>query len=380
MTPLEMLARLIAFPTISSDSNLDLTDFVRGWLAEHGVTAKVIPDAAGRKASLFATIGPQVPGGVVLSGHSDVVPVPGQWSGDPFRLREVGSRLIGRGVTDMKGFVAAALVMVPEWQKMGLRRPIHIALSRDEEIGCIGADELAQAMAAVIAPPAGVIVGEPSMMAVIDGHKGSFSFRTKVTGRAGHSSRMDIGVSAVMNAGAVVSLITDMLHENMDNPQSGDFVPPYTTLHCGLIQGGTAANIVADSCEFVTDFRIMPGDSPEVYLARIDELIGQKLLPRMQRVAPEAGFERIPRSNVPPLRPDPEGAAAHIALAAGAAGHGGQVSYATEAGFFQRLGWSTVVCGPGDIAQAHTIDEFLEVAQFDAAVDFMRRLGQSFGA
>jgi acetylornithine deacetylase len=376
MTTREMLARLVAFPTVSSSSNLPLMDFVRDWLAAHGVESRLVPNADGTKANLYATVGPMVEGGVVLSGHTDVVPVEGQpWTSDPFVLTERDGRLYGRGTCDMKGFDALALAAVPGMLKAGLRRPVHIALSYDEEVGCQGAPSLVDAMVAALPRPAAVIVGEPSRMKVVTGHKGSVSYFTTVRGRTVHSSRIDVGVSAVMVAARLVTWHEDVMAENiaaadMDSP----FEPPWTTLHCGYIRGGTAANVVADRCEFVAEVRAIPSQDPWSFRRRYEAYVREVVEPAMQAVAPESGVDIVHRAAVPGLRPEPGGVAE--ALVRRLTGDNGEtvVAYGTEAGIFQTSGWSSVVCGPGDIAQAHQADEYLELSELAAGEAFMERL------
>jgi acetylornithine deacetylase len=372
----EMLARLVAFPTVSSASNLPLMDFVRDWLAAHGVESRLVPNADGTKANLYATVGPMVEGGVVLSGHTDVVPVEGQpWTSDPFVLTERDGRLYGRGTCDMKGFDALVLAAVPGMLKAGLRRPVHIALSYDEEVGCQGAPSLVDAMVATLPRPAAVIVGEPSRMKVVTGHKGSVSYFTTVRGRTVHSSRIDVGVSAVMVAARLVVWHDDVMAQNRaaavpDSP----FEPPWTTLHCGYIRGGTAANVVADRCEFVAEVRAIPTEDPWSFRNRYEAYVRDVIEPAMRSVAPETGVDIVHRAAVPGLRPEADGVAE--ALVRRLTGDNGRtvVAYGTEAGIFQKAGWSSVVCGPGDIAQAHQADEYVEVSELAAGEAFMARL------
>lgn len=372
-TPREMLAKLVSFNTESQRSNLELIGFVRDYLAGLGVESVTVPSADGEKANLFATIGPKADGGVVLSGHTDVVPVAGQnWSSDPWTLREADGRLYGRGTCDMKGFDALALALVPEMLAAPLRRPVHIALSYDEEVGCFGARFLVKAMAEAGLKPSAVIVGEPSMMQVVTGHKGGTRMRTTVRGHAVHSSRVDIGVPAVMIAGELIAWNAALMEENRarqaaDNP----FEPPYTTAHVGVVQGGTAVNITAEHCAFSHEFRVIPGERDADYVERYRAKIAQ-LEAGMQAIAPDTGITLEITSFTPPLAPEREGAAE--ALARRLTGDNGShvVAYGTEGGLFQGQGWSTVVCGPGNIAQAHQPDEFITVAQLDAGAGFVR--------
>lgn len=375
MTSKEMLGRLVSFPTVSSDSNLALIDFVKAYLADFGVASTLVFNEDGSKANLFATIGPMAPGGVVLSGHTDVVPAlePG-WTNSPWSLTERNGRLYGRGTCDMKGFNALVLAAVPDMLAASLKAPIHIALSYDEEVGCIGAHTLVERMAETIAKPRAVFVGEPTRMRVVNGHKGLVAFETHVRGHAVHSSRIDTGVSAVMIAARLVTWLDETMADNRRRPASGGFEPPYTTLHCGKINGGVAANIVAESCNFVTDIRAIPQERPQDFRDRFEHYARTVVEPGMKAIAPNSGIEIVDLSAVAGLAPEPEGDAEALALALTGANDTGVVSYGTEAGIFQNAGWSTVVVGPGDIAQAHQVDEYIEVEQLEAGERFIRRL------
>ena len=376
LTPREILARLIAFPTVSRDSNLDLVAWVEGLLAEAGISSTRVPDETGQKAALYASVGPDVPGGVVLSGHTDVVPVDGQnWTSDPFELTERDGRLYGRGTCDMKGFDALAIAAMLEAARRGdLRRPLQIALSYDEEIGCVGAPPMIDHMVASGLPrAAAVIVGEPSMMKVVTGHKGSVGFQIEVTGHEVHSSLPHEGVSAIMEGARLIAWANDTNATNSaaePGPLAAEFVPPWSSVHVGMISGGTAHNITAGACHFGVDFRIVPGESLTDWEDRMRQRIAE-IEAGMQAVAPATGIVATKGFRVPPLVPETDGAAESLArrLTGDNASH--VVSYGTEAGQFQERGYSAVVCGPGDIAQAHQADEFLDVAQFDAGWQFM---------
>ncbi|QFU17694.1 acetylornithine deacetylase [Microvirga thermotolerans] len=376
MSSREMLARLIAFPSVSTASNLDLIHFVRDWLQGHGVESRLIHSPEGNKANLYATIGPMVEGGVVLSGHTDVVPVDGQtWTTDPWVLTERDGRLYGRGTTDMKGFDALALALVPEMLEAGLKRPIHLALSYDEELACRGAPSMVSAMADTIPTPAAVIVGEPTRHAVVTGHKASVQLRTCITGYAVHSSRVDQGVSAVANAARMIVWLEDVMEGNRRSADpENPFQPPYSTLHCGMVEGGTAANIVSSSAWFSTDIRTIPTEDPWDYVERLREYAAKELEPSMRALAPSAGIEIELVSEVPGLRPEEDGAAERLMRRLTGDNGTHVVAYGTEAGLFQAKGWSTVVCGPGDIAQAHQPDEYIEVSEFEAGERLLRRL------
>jgi acetylornithine deacetylase len=380
-TPREMLARLVAFPTVSRASNLPLIDFVEDYLRGHGVACRRVFDDEGTKANLYALVGPAEPGGVVLSAHTDVVPVDGQdWSTDPFALVERDGRLYGRGACDMKGFAAVALAAVPKALKAGLKRPIQIALSYDEEVGMWGAKRLVPAMAAGMPPAAGVVVGEPTEMQVVTGHKGGLLLLTHVRGFEVHSSIVHRGVSAVMTAARLITWLEDQMEANRraaaePGSRMGDprFDPPYTTLHVGLIEGGTARNIVAKDCTFSTDIRMLPGESSADWLQRYRARVAE-VEAAMKAVRPEAGITIEVRGDLPGCRPEADGAAE--ALCRQLTGDNGEhaVSYGTEAGLFQDGGYSACVCGPGSIAQAHQPDEFIEASQLEAGAAFMDRL------
>lgn len=375
MTPKEMLAKLVSFNTESQRSNLDLIHFCRDYLAGLGVESRLAPSPDGQKANLYATIGPQVAGGVVLSGHTDVVPVAGQaWTSDPWTLTERDGRLYGRGTCDMKGFDAISLALVPEMLAAPLKRPIHIALSYDEEVGCRGARVLIEVMVKDGFAPSAVIVGEPSMMKVVTGHKGGLRMRTTVRGHAVHSSRIDVGVSAVMVAGELIHWHNQTMARNKaQTPATNGFEPPYSTLHVGVVEGGTAVNIAAEHCSFTHEVRCIPGERQEDYVALYKARLAE-IEPGMKAIAPETGIDFEVTSDTPAMGPETDGAAE--ALCRRLTGDNGRhvVAYGTEGGLFQRAGWSTVVCGPGDIAQAHQPDEFLSVAQLEAGTAFIRSL------
>jgi len=371
-----MIAKLVGFATVSRDSNLELIDFVSGYLAKLGVESRLVPNADQSKANLFATIGPMVEGGVVLSGHTDVVPVDGQpWDSDPFTLKDVNGRLYGRGTADMKSFYAIALALVPEMLARGLARPIHLALSYDEEIGCLGAPALIQRIAAELPAPRAVVVGEPTDMRVVTAHKSITGMETVVTGHEAHSSQTHRGVSAVMTAARLITFLEDMAKQNaVERVSRTPFEPPYSTIHVGTVQGGTATNIISRECRFGWDLRCIPEDDPQAYLDRFERYCRDEILPGMQAVAAHASIETTPRCLVPALAPEPDGAAeALVRLLTGYNGSDA-VAYGAEAGQFQQAGFSTVICGPGCIDQAHQPNEYIEKSQVRACVDFMHRL------
>ncbi len=373
----EMLARLVAFPTVSRDTNLPLVEFVRDYLAGHGVESTITTSDDGERANLYALVGPAEAGGVVLSGHTDVVPVDGQeWSTDPFTLVERDNRLYGRGACDMKGFDALALAAVPRALKAGLKRPIQIALTYDEERGMEGAMRLVPEMSANLPPASAVIVGEPSEMQVVTGHKGGLMLETHVRGFEVHSSILHTGVSAIMTAARLITWLEDQMTANREAAEAaGDspFDPPYTTLHVGVIKGGTATNITSKDCRFRTDIRTVPGERSTDWLERYRAEVA-RLQAEIQAIRPEASIEVRLGSDVPGCRPEVDGEAERICRLL--TGDNGQhvVSYGTEAGLFQSGGYSACICGPGNIEQAHQPDEYIEMSQLRAGERFMDRL------
>jgi acetylornithine deacetylase len=378
LTPaaLEILETLVAFDTTSRGSNLALIEWVEAWLDRHGVAHRRVPNADGTKSNLVATVGPAVEGGVVLSGHTDVVPVDGQaWSSDPFRLAARDGRLYGRGTCDMKGFLALALAAVPELAAQGGERPVHLALSYDEEIGCLGAPSMIELIARELPRPGLVVVGEPSNMEAVNGHKGIATFTVTVRGREAHSSQTQLGVSAIMEAAPLMASLC-ALGERLEREAdpASPFTPKGATLTIGVVHGGTAGNILARECRFLFDLRCPPGLDPLEILAPFQAEV-EALDRRLKARAPEAGATLQRRSLTPPLSPEPGGAAEAFARRlAGDNGPPRAVSFAAEAGQFQAAGFSTVICGPGSIEQAHQPDEYVERSQLERGAGFMRRL------
>jgi acetylornithine deacetylase len=377
---IDMLAKLVAFDTTSRRSNLELIGFVEDYLAGHGVTSRRAPNAEGTKSNLLASIGPDVEGGIILSGHTDVVPVDGQpWTSDPWTLtRREDGRLYGRGTCDMKGFVALALAAVPVFKAARLTAPIHLALSYDEEVGCLGAPDLIRAIAAEVPRPRAVIVGEPTDMEAVSGHKGIASFKVTVMGHEAHSSLTHLGVSANMAAiklmGSLAAL-SEQLARDAD-PNSG-FMPKGASLTIGLINGGTAVNILARQCIFYFDLRTPPGLDPIAILAPFRAEVAA-LDAELKARAAEAGAVIEMRAITPALAPEDNGEAEAFARRlAGDNGPPRVVSYAAEAGQFQRAGYSTVICGPGSIEQAHQPNEYVEITQMERGAAFMLRLAEA---
>lgn len=373
---IDILARLVAFDTTSRGSNLDLIAFVEAELGRLGVQGRRVPNGDGTKANLFASIGPMVEGGVVLSGHTDVVPVDGQpWTSDPFTLTPRDGRLYGRGTCDMKGFLALALAAAPELARAALARPVHLAFSYDEEVGCLGAPSMIEEISRVLPRPRAVVVGEPTNMEAVCGHKSISVYRVTVTGREAHSSLTHLGVSAVMAAVKLMAQLADLSArlERQADPAS-PFVPKGPSLTIGMVEGGTAANILARECSFLFDLRCPPGLDPEAllepFLAAVRDLDAE-----LKGRAPEAGVRLERRSGTPAFAPEPDGEAERLArLLAGDNGPARVVSYAAEAGQFQQAGFSTVICGPGSIDQAHQPDEYVTLDDLAAGEAFLRRL------
>ena len=377
LTPRQLLDRLVGFPTVSRHSNLALVDWLEGYLAGHGIRCFRHWNEDHQKAALIAHAGPWTPGAVVLSGHSDVVPVDGQaWTSDPWEVTERDGRLYGRGTCDMKGYVALAVWALVEAQRRGVTRPLQLALSYDEEVGCTGAPPMIETMQGVVPRGSAALIGEPSRMKVITGHKGGTGFHVHVKGYEVHSSLLPEGVSAIMEAARLIGWVNDRnaaIQAAPRLPLGGRFHPPFSTLHVGTIEGGTANNITAADCRFTIEMRIVPDDDLESQAAAF-AAEAARLDADLKARRPEAGVELERFFGVPGLQPEAEGEAEALARALTGDNATGVVSYGTEAGQFQDAGYSAVVCGPGDIAQAHQPDEFLEVSEFQAGQRFMDRL------
>lgn len=370
---LDILTRLIAFDTTSRNSNLELIAWVEDFLRQRGIASRRVANADGTKANLYASIGPDVAGGVVLSGHTDVVPVDDQrWTSDPWVLSERGGKLYGRGTADMKAFIALVLAHVDAARGAALKRPIVLAFSYDEEIGCLGAPALIAELAAQANKPSAVIVGEPTSMKVVSAHKGVRSFIVEVTGREGHSSLPDQGVSAVMEAVKLMSLVADMSEEAraLTHPH---FKPPGPTMTIGKVDGGTASNILARRCSFIWDCRcpeMAQGDAIERRFRAVAAEVDASIKAR----APEGGVTITRRSNTPGLTIERDSEAEVLARALTGDNETRAVAYAAEAGLFQRAGMPAIICGPGSIEQAHQPDEWIERTQIEEGAAFMRRL------
>jgi len=382
LTPLEMLEKLVSFDTESAKSNLPLIDFVEGYLTSWDVPFVRVPNEAGDKAAIYATIGPQDRGGVVLSGHTDVVPVAGQaWTSDPFRLRVENGRIYGRGAVDMKGFDALALALIPEFKAANLSTPIHVLLSYDEETTCLGVVDVIRRFGHDLPLPKAVIVGEPTELAVVDAHKSVVTFKTAVHGFEAHSSKPYLGASAVMTAAELVCELNRIADDMMQRPDpSGRFDPPYTTVHVGTIHGGTARNIMAKECHFHWEFRGLPSQDPQEIPERFERFAQDVALKRLNRFGDFGRIEMQLEVSVPGLAPDPGSEAEVLAMRLAGRNRTETVPFGTEAGHYQEAGIPTVVCGPGSINQAHQPDEYITVEQFEAGAAFMRRLAAACSA
>ena len=374
-----LLDRLVGFDTESTKTNLPLVDDVEAYLRDHRVEYVRVPNADGDKAALFATIGPKRDGGILLSGHTDVVPVTGQaWTSDPFRLRRADGRFYGRGACDMKGFDALCLAMIPEFQAADLARPVHILLSYDEETTCLGPVDTIARFGHDLPRPAAAIVGEPTSLLVVDAHKSIATYRTLVHGFEAHSAKPNLGASAVQAACALVSELYRFAADLEDEGDpSGRFDPPASTLHVGTIAGGTARNILAKLCSFHWEFRGLPGERQARAHDHIAAYARDVVLPAMRRTAPTASIETLTEVEVPGLDPEPGSAAETLAMKLVGTNRTTTAAFATEAGRFQSAGVPTIVCGPGNIEQAHQPDEYMTEAAFADGLAFLRRLTES---
>jgi acetylornithine deacetylase len=376
---LDLIRTLIAFDTTSRDSNLALIDWVRDYLAGHGIDSQMTFDDDRRKANLFATLpaldGNATRGGIVLSGHTDVVPVDGQpWDTDPFEATQIGERLYGRGTSDMKSFSAIGLAFVPEFLRRGLKRPLHFSLSYDEEVGCIGVRRLIADVSARDIRPAGCIVGEPTGMHLVVAHKGKKSYRCRVRGHEAHSSLTPRGANAVQVACEVVTFLTHMARRFRDRGSfDAAYDVPYTTVHTGVIRGGTALNIVPRDCSFEFEFRHLPFDDPDALLAEVKRFAAT-LLPEMHAVSPATHIEFDALSVMPGFDTHGGSEIAEIGKACSGTHDFGKVSFGTEAALFHNADISTIICGPGHIEQAHQPNEWVSFEQLARCEAFMARL------
>jgi acetylornithine deacetylase len=370
------LERLVAFDTTSRNSNLDLIHDVKRDLEAREIPCTLTHDETGTKANLDATIGPADTPGIALSGHTDVVPVDNQpWSTDPFAVTESDGTFYGRGTADMKGFLAVCLANVPAMQAADLHTPIHLCLSYDEEVGCLGVRTLLADLERRAVKPRAVIVGEPTSMRVVNGHKGNLSMRAHVRGRAGHSALAPLGVNALEYAARIVTFLADMhRRKQAEGPFDPNFEIPHSTVHCGTFQAGTAQNIVPDEARFTFEFRTLPGEDVTALRESVERYIRDEIEPAMRAVAPDAGVDIERRAQFVGLDTDPEAAIITLAKALTGENALSKVSFGTEAGLFAAGGMPAVICGPGDIAQAHKADEFVTGEQLARCESFVERL------
>ena len=373
----DLLRQLVAFPTVSRDSNLDLIHFVRDALKACGADIRLTYDDDKRKANLFATLGPREGRGLVLSGHTDVVPTEGQaWDTNPFEMVERDGRLYGRGTADMKAFIACALAIVPDWVRRGLKSPLHLAFSYDEEVGCLGIGRLISDLNRAAIRPGACIVGEPTGMTAVIAHKGKKSYRCTVRGLAGHSAYAPRGVNAVEYAAEAIAFLKSLARRHRDRgPYDHGFDIAHTTVHTGVIRGGTALNVIPHECVFDFEFRYLPGDDPDRLLQEFRDYVRTRLEPEMQAVHAAAGFAIEPVSAIPMLDTGAESEIVALAQALSENRDLGKVSYGTDGSQFHRAGIPTVICGPGSIAQAHKPNEYIELEQVARCDSFLRGLG-----
>jgi acetylornithine deacetylase len=372
---------LIEYQSISSKTNLDIVEYIENYLRQFGIGSRRVPDSTGKKASLLASIGPLDRPGVVLSAHTDVVPVEGQaWSSPPFEATFRDGRVVGRGATDMKGFIACVLAQVPRFQESATQTPVHIALSYDEEVGCRGAPDLVAAVKALPVRPALCVVGEPTGLKVMRAHKGKVARRIEVRGRGGHSALPHRAANAVVAAARIVSALAERAERLMQTgPHDAAFDPPWTTLHVGSLHGGSALNLVPDHAELEFEIRAVPGTDVAAILAEIDAEL-DTFRAGLRRQAPEADIVVEETAAYPALATAANDAAvATVARLVGDNNAPGTVSFGTEAGLYAASGIPTVVCGPGDIARAHKADEWIGLDELAAADRMMQRLAARLG-
>lgn len=372
----DLIARLVGFDTTSRRSNLAMIEFIRDWLADLGVVSHLSFDDRRRKANLYATLGPDDRPGLALSGHTDVVPIDGQdWDSDPFTLVERNGRLYGRGACDMKSFIAVTLAFAPALLQRNVHTPLHLAFSFDEEIGCIGVRRLLDQLAGMPIRPAACIVGEPTGMRVVIGHKGKTAMRCVVRGRDGHSAAPRQAVNAIEIAAEIIARLRRLAERlRVEGPFDTTYDPPYATVQTGVIRGGTALNIVPAECVFDLEMRTLPDQDVAPLLAEIATWAEETLLPEMRAVAAETGIDWQETAAYPGLSEDPDSPLVGLVKRLAQSNESTTVAFGTEAGLYRRAGLSAVVCGPGHIAQAHQPNEFIECSQVARCETFMERL------
>tara|TARA_R110002096_G_scaffold52399_1_gene136700 strand:+ start:1893 stop:3047 length:1155 start_codon:yes stop_codon:yes gene_type:complete len=373
----DLLERLIAYPTVSTDSNLELILDLSGRLQSLGARTHIFGDETGTKATLFGSLGPDEPGGILLSGHSDVVPVTDQdWASDPFEMRQADGRLYGRGACDMKGFIAACIVMAERYAAMPLKRPVHFAFTYDEETGCLGAQALIPELNRLGIKPDIAIIGEPTEMRVIEGHKGCCEYTTRFEGLEGHGSSPDLGVNAAEYAVRYVSRLMELRGDLCARTPNGSrFDPPYTTINIGRVQGGHAHNVIVGKAEVDWEFRPVQDSDMRFVKSTMEAFVTDELLPQMRAVYPQADITMETVGEVPGLEPMTENAARDLMATLLGANSAGVVPFGTEAGLFQQMGMDVILCGPGSIAQAHKPDEFVSLDQLELCLNMLERLG-----
>ena len=374
-----LLDELIAFPTISQDSNLDIIAHLAGRLEAAGARVDLFHDETGAKANLFATIGPDTDGGIVLSGHTDVVPVAEQaWTSDPFVMREEDGRLYGRGSCDMKGFIAAAVAMAPQFAQAVTDRPLHFAFTYDEETGCFGARALVESLKARGIRPGVAIIGEPTSMRIIEGHKGCYEYSTHFHGLAGHGSSPDRGVNAVEYAARYINRLLELKDAlRARAPADSRFEPPWTTINTGSLNGGVAHNVIASEAHLNWEMRPVVVDDADFVKDDLHSYVSDVLLPAMRAVHPEADVITETIGEVQGLVPTSSNEAKDIVMELTGANGAGTVPFGTEAGIFQDYGMSAVVCGPGSIDQAHKADEFVSLEQLNECLNMLNKLAEN---
>ena len=373
-----LLADLVAFPSVSGNANTDIIDYIKTYLEAHGVRVKLDGEPGDGRMNLFASIGPQIDGGMILSAHTDVVPAsPDGWTGDPFTLRRIDGRLHGRGAVDMKGFIAIALAMVPEIvaQQDKLRVPVHLAFTYDEELGCYGSARMPAFLSqnGIVAEMA--IIGEPTGMRPFVGHKGGMELIAEITGTPGHASKPEGRVNAIYYAAKLINFINQTAADIASRPVAGSpFDPPYTSLSVGRIEGGEARNVIPANCRFDWEIRPLPGDDPHAVLALIRDYADRELVPEMQAIAPDTGIKLTAISDVPPMDARPQSVAAELVARLWTNEAPDVVSFGTDGAYFQQAGMETIVFGPGGMDQMHQPDEYIEEAALSQGLIFLDRV------
>jgi acetylornithine deacetylase len=370
-----LLAKLVSFDTTSAKTNIPCAEFIRDYLAGHGVEATLLPSDDGIHANLFATIGPLGDGGIALSGHMDVVPVAGQpWDTDPFVMTERDGLLYGRGTCDMKGYLACVLALVPEMKRRKLNQPIHIVFSYDEEVGCTGVKPMIAEFGKTLPIPGMVLVGEPTLMTVVDAHKGGYRFRTEITGQAAHSSKPQLGASAIFAAADLAMELRRIEERFKARTFNRRFDPPYSSISIGSIKGGVAHNIIPPNCEMNWGVRALPGLDIPALFKEFDDYAQNVVLPPMRAVSEDCAIVTTPTGVLPAFTSGDNSPATSLALRLMEQNETFAVAYGTEASHFQAAGSSSVVCGPGSIDQAHQANEFVAIAELDRCLGYLTRV------